>query len=42
MDRPSKIIVKVEGTSDNMLIKVGGKAVVVLEGTIRLGPCLND
>ncbi len=36
MDRPSKIIVKIEGSKDNMVIKVGGKAVVVLEGTIRL------
>lgn len=36
MGRPSKIFVKIEGTKDNMIVKVGGKAVVVIEGIIEL------
>lgn len=35
MDRPSKIIVDVEGKTKDMKIKVGGKAVIVIEGTIN-------
>ena len=34
MDRPSTIIVQIEGTRDNMTVKVGGQAVIVLDGTI--------
>lgn len=34
MDRPSKIIVSLEGTKENYTIKVGGKAVITLEGVM--------
>jgi len=36
MNRPSKITVRIEGTKDDMTVKVGGKAVIVLEGRIKL------
>ncbi len=36
MNRPSQIIVEISGSKDNMEIKVGGKAVVVVEGIINL------
>jgi len=31
MNRPSKIIVRLEGTKDDLTVKVGGKAVIVIE-----------
>ena len=31
MNRPSKIIVRLEGTKDDLTVKVGGKAVIVME-----------
>jgi trans-2,3-dihydro-3-hydroxyanthranilate isomerase len=31
MNRPSKIIVRLEGTKDDLIVKVGGKAVIVME-----------
>jgi trans-2,3-dihydro-3-hydroxyanthranilate isomerase len=34
MNRPSKIIVRLEGSKDDLTVKVGGKAVIVLEGEI--------
>ncbi|MBS3994923.1 MAG: PhzF family phenazine biosynthesis protein [Alkaliphilus sp.] len=34
MDRPSTIVVCIEGSKDDMTVKVGGQAVVVLSGTI--------
>lgn len=34
MNRPSKIIVRLEGSKENLTVKVGGKAVIVMEGLI--------
>jgi trans-2,3-dihydro-3-hydroxyanthranilate isomerase len=34
MNRPSKIIVRLEGSKDDLTVKVGGKAVIILEGEI--------
>jgi trans-2,3-dihydro-3-hydroxyanthranilate isomerase len=34
MDRPSKVVVKLEGNKDDFSVKVGGKAVITLEGVI--------
>ncbi|MBB6218067.1 trans-2,3-dihydro-3-hydroxyanthranilate isomerase [Anaerosolibacter carboniphilus] len=34
MDRPSKIVVKLEGNKDDFSVKVGGQAVITLEGVI--------
>lgn len=34
MGRPSKIVVKIEGPKDDYIIKVGGKAVITIEGKI--------
>jgi trans-2,3-dihydro-3-hydroxyanthranilate isomerase len=34
MDRPSKIIVKLDGTKDEFTVKVGGQAVITLEGVM--------
>jgi trans-2,3-dihydro-3-hydroxyanthranilate isomerase len=31
MNRPSKIIVRLEGTKDDLTVKVGGKAIIVME-----------
>jgi len=32
MNRPSKIMVKLQGTKDDLTVKVGGKAIIVMEG----------
>ncbi|MBZ9609594.1 PhzF family phenazine biosynthesis protein [Clostridium estertheticum] len=34
MNRPSKIIVRLEGSKENLTVKVGGKSVIVMEGLI--------
>ncbi|MGH4121823.1 MAG: PhzF family phenazine biosynthesis protein [Clostridium sp.] len=34
MNRPSKIVVRLEGTKNNLTVKVGGEAVIVMEGEI--------
>ena len=34
MDRPSKVVVKLEGNKNDFTVKVGGKAVITLEGVI--------
>ncbi|MDF2548633.1 MAG: hypothetical protein K0R93_3531 [Anaerosolibacter sp.] len=34
MDRPSKIMVKLEGTKEDFSVKVGGQAVITLEGVM--------
>ncbi|WP_281417139.1 PhzF family phenazine biosynthesis protein [Clostridium mobile] len=36
MGRPSKIIIKIEGAKENCIIKVGGAAVITIEGKIIL------
>lgn len=36
MDRPSKIMVKLEGSKENLIVKVGGKAVITLEGVMMV------
>ncbi|MBZ9637177.1 PhzF family phenazine biosynthesis protein [Clostridium sp. FP1] len=35
MNRPSKIVVRLEGTKDDLTVKVGGEAVIVMSGEIR-------
>ncbi|MCB2298034.1 PhzF family phenazine biosynthesis protein [Clostridium tagluense] len=35
MNRPSKIVVRLQGTKDDLTVKVGGEAVIVMEGEIR-------
>jgi trans-2,3-dihydro-3-hydroxyanthranilate isomerase len=32
MNRPSKIVVRLEGSEDDLIVKVGGKAIIVREG----------
>lgn len=34
MERPSKIVVKLEGEKEKFTVKVGGKAIIILEGVI--------
>lgn len=36
MNRPSQIFVEVKRNQDDLIIKVGGKAVLVMEGQIYL------
>ncbi|AOT73111.1 PhzF family phenazine biosynthesis protein [Geosporobacter ferrireducens] len=36
MDRPSKILVKLEGSKEDLVVKVGGKAVITLEGVMMV------
>lgn len=36
MDRPSKIMVKLEGSKEDLIVKVGGKAVITLEGVMMV------
>jgi trans-2,3-dihydro-3-hydroxyanthranilate isomerase len=35
MGRPSKIMVKLEGSKEDFIVKVGGKAVIAFEGSMR-------
>ncbi|TCO78047.1 PhzF family phenazine biosynthesis protein [Marinisporobacter balticus] len=34
MGRPSKIVVQLEGNKENLIVKVGGKAIITLEGVM--------
>ncbi len=36
MDRPSKILVNLEGSKEDLVVKVGGKAVITLEGVMMV------